>query len=66
MLPTMLGDFIRFCLHHGLGGLALLVLVAGAVLVAAFAVLTAVMWTAGALAEGFRRGWHKSDDQDSA
>jgi len=49
-------DFVRFCLEHGLGGLALLAITTTAVLIALLAVATAAMWLVAALVEGFRRG----------
>jgi hypothetical protein len=59
----MLKEFVRFCLEHGLGGLALLAAAACATLLTVFAVASATMWTAGMFAEGFRKGWHKRDDK---
>jgi len=49
-------DFVRYCLEHGLGGLALLAITTTGVLLALLAVATAAMWLVVALVEGFRRG----------
>lgn len=50
-----LGDYLRFCLEHGFGGLALLLLSGGAVLIAALLALAGL----AALGRAFARGWHQ-------
>lgn len=52
----MLGDFVTYCLHHGLGGLALLLIVGGGALVAVLAVASGAMWALGRFVEGVRVG----------
>jgi hypothetical protein len=58
----MLSDFLRFCMHHGFGGLALLPLAGWAVLTVSLAILATVVWAlygvtwvSGRFGEGFRR-----------
>jgi hypothetical protein len=48
-----LGDFLAFCLHHGFGGLALLLISGWAVLMVVLGVLLA----ATRLGQAFAHGW---------
>lgn len=49
-----LSDFVQFCLNHGFGGLALLVLGAGVLLLLVLAVLSGGVQAGRAFAKGWR------------
>ena len=58
------GDFLDYCLHNGLGGLALLVIAGTLALLVIGAIATALIWTLVGLKfvgrqfmVGFHRGW---------
>jgi len=62
-----ISDYLRFCLHGGIGGLVLLALSAAAALLVVMAAAVAAMWTLVGTKEGaqfvgraFSDGWHKA------
>lgn len=53
-------DFVRFCLEHGLGGLALLLIVGAFALLVVLSVASGAMWLLAEATDGFR---HASGDR---
>ena len=63
-----LGDFLEYCLHNGLGGLALLVIAGALSLLVLLTVATGLIWSLVGLKfigrqfmVGFHRGWRHDE-----